>query len=248
MFAMTLEQPKAKAEVLGWIDQILNRKGWTPTELARKAQLAPSTILRMMNDPKHTFTPSLTTLKKIADGAQVDIPENLMKTFDIQKVGPAAPVRRTMVDHFDPGAVFTSQAGQQGGQNSGQRSASQMVRLRRVSSLPLTLQPKGSPEVMVPRPPQLDGDDTAFAFHMPNTDLEPWIPAGTLVYATNQRDPKSGDNIVLTNKEGRTSVRLLMEMNENGVVLSKSHPVKPDETIPFDEIENIAICAVWVRV
>ena len=70
--------PKAKAIVIEWIDHILDRKKWSGTDLARHSELAPSTILRLLNNPKHPFVPTVATLQKIANGSGYPIPKKVM--------------------------------------------------------------------------------------------------------------------------------------------------------------------------
>ena len=70
-----------RAAVIDWIEHILKRKNWTGTDLARKSELAPSTILRLMNDPHHNFVPSLKTLRKIAEGSGYAIPSEIVSAL-----------------------------------------------------------------------------------------------------------------------------------------------------------------------
>lgn len=228
---MTQQRPEAiKAQVVGWIDQILEGKGWSGTQLARKAGLAPSTILRMLNDPTHNFTPSLTTLRKIAQASNLDIPRNLMEVFDIDRLGPDVEGR--------PERLMQHQIG---------KTARPFVRVRRISSLPQELQPPVDQEVIVNLPPQLEGDETVFAFHLPDDTLAPWAPAGTLAFATQKRDPKKDDVVVLTRGDGRSSVRVVVDVDARGVVVSKSLPAKEDEIVPFKNISDIAVVTMWYR-
>lgn len=226
-------QPRIKSEVLTWIEKIMDRKGWTGTELARKSELAPSTILRMLNDPHHNFTPSLRTLRKIAGGAHEDIPENVLRSYDVEQLGEPtrAPFQRVPL----PGASVVAPA----------RRA--QVKVKYVSALPKGLQPTDGSDVYVAAPPQLEGDDSAFGFYMPGSDLEPWVPAGSLCFATRKRDPKVGDVVMITKKDGRSFVRVVMDVTEKGFSLSKSHPARKEEMIPFDDVEDYGIVQVWTR-
>src|ERR1700722_18386662 len=70
-----------KQIVIEWIDHILDRKGWNGTELARKSELAPSTLLRLLNDPEHPFLPSQRTLTKIAEGSGIPITKKVLEAI-----------------------------------------------------------------------------------------------------------------------------------------------------------------------
>ncbi|WP_439357933.1 helix-turn-helix domain-containing protein [Bradyrhizobium sp. DASA03007] len=222
-----------KEIVIEWIDHILDRKKWTGTDLARAAELAPSTILRLLNNPKHPFVPTVSTLQKIATGSGYPIPKKVMAALG------AAEGEGTASD--EPENV----------RRVNLRPARQpTVELRHVSSLPAALQSAASPrrEGYAPAPPQLEGDETAFAFHMPDNSLGNWAKTGCLMYATKRRDPVPGDLVVITDKNEKTRVRMLLDITEAGLKLSKSMPEKEDETLTFDEISEIAIVAMTCRI
>lgn len=221
-----------KAIVIEWIDHILDRKKWNGTDLARACGLAPSTILRLLNNPEHPFVPTLTTLQKIANGSGYPIPKKVMAALGADQRDGAAP-------------------GEDEGETGMRRSRvrTPTVELRHVSSLPAALQSAASPkrDAYVPAPPQLEGDETAFAFHMPDNSFGAWFKTGNLMYATKRRDPVPGDLVMVTAKDQKTRVRLLVDINENGLSLSKSMPAKEDETMAFDEIAEIAVVLITVR-
>jgi len=217
--------------VIEWIEHILDRKKWTGTDLARKSGLAPSTILRLMNDPDHPFVPSLKTLQKIADGSGYPIPRKVTEVLGAGRMeAPEHP--DDDMDVRRPRAARVS-----------------TVELRHVSSLPAALQAAAGSkrEAYAPAPPQLEGDETAFAFHMPDDSFDPWLKSGMMLYATKRRDPVTGDTVMITDKNGKTRVRLMMGMDESGIRLSKSMPAKEDEKLAFDDISEIAIVTIFVK-
>jgi len=229
---VSAEKMKAPREiVIEWIDHILDRKKWTGTDLARKSGLAPSTILRLLNDPEHPFVPSLKTLQKVAEGSGYPIPRKVMEVLGANRMEESEAhddeePRRARANHRVP-----------------------TVELRHVSALPASLQAAANAkrDAYVAAPPQLEGDETAFAFHMPDDTFDPWMKSGSLVFATKRRDPVKGDTIVVTDKNGKTRVRLLMGMDESGLALSKSIPVKEEEKMNFDDISDIAIICIYVK-
>lgn len=222
-----------KAIVIEWIDHILDRKKWNGTDLARACGLAPSTILRLLNNPEHPFVPTVTTLQKIANGSGYPIPKKVMAALGADQREGSAPAAE---DDAETGVRRS-------------RARTPTVELRHVSSLPAALQSAASPkrDAYVPAPPQLEGDETAFAFHMPDSSFGMWFKTGNLMYATKRRDPAPGDLVMITGKDEKTRVRLLIDINENGLRLSKSMPAKEDEALAFDDIQEIAIVTMTVR-
>lgn len=226
---------KAKQLVIEWIDHILDRKKWNGTDLARSADLAPSTILRLLNNPKHPFVPTVTTLQKIADGSGYPIPKKIM-----QALGAEGERGNDSGDEAEPenirslGTVRTRQP---------------TVELRHITSLPASLQSTVSAkrDSYVPAPPQLEGDETAFAFHMPDNTFDPWFKSGSLMFATKRRDPVAGDTLVITDKNGRSRVRLLVDITEAGLKLTKTMPATEEEVLSFDDIGDIAIVTIFVK-
>jgi transcriptional regulator with XRE-family HTH domain len=219
--------PPAKAIVIEWIDHILERKKWNGTDLARQSGLAPSTILRLLNNPSHPFVPTVSTLQKIADGSGYPIPKKVMLALgaseNVDIGGDAAEPRR--------------------------KARQLTVELRHVSSLPAALQSAVSQrrDSYIPAPPQLDGDETAFAFHMPDNTFDPWFKSGSLMFATKRRDPVAGDTVLVTDKNGKSRVRLLMDMTEAGLKLSKTVPAAEDEVLGFDDIQDIAVVTIFIK-
>ena len=219
--------PPAKKIVIEWIDHILERKKWNGTDLARASELAPSTILRLINNPEHPFVPTVSTLQKIANGSGYPIPKRVMEAL----------------------GAGAGEVEDDAGARRGRQPRIASVELRHVSSLPSSLQSSMSQrrDSYVPAPPQLDGDETAFAFHMPDNTFDPWIKSGSLMFATKRRDPVAGDTVLVTDKNGRSRVRLLMDMTETGLKLSKTHPATEDEVVGFDDIGDIAIITIFVK-
>jgi hypothetical protein len=88
-----------------------------------------------------------------------------------------------------------------------------------VSSLPSALQAasrhrSARQDVTVPIP-------SAFAFYAPDNTMDPYIKVGTLMYASKRRDPLAGDFILVSDRNGRSRVRLLIDIHEKGLHMSK---------------------------
>lgn len=227
--------------VLEWIDHILKAKKWNGTELARKSNLAPSTVLRMINDPNHRFVPSFRTLKKIADGSGYPIPQHLVEDL-------TSPVgREAYAEELRPPKEYGV------GALSATRKTVTVdprdendIPVLYVSALPTGLQAKPFKDQFAPFLPQFKGDDTAFAFYMPDDSMTPVVSAGMLCYGTKRRDPKADDLLLVTTKDGRTIVRTFTGMDSNGLKLAGMEQ-KDDRLVEFDDIKEIGIVAVIVR-
>jgi transcriptional regulator with XRE-family HTH domain len=66
-----------RSSIRTWIDAIKSEQGIDIPEIARAAGVSPSTIYRWLDD-KHPFTPSMTTIQKIAAVYSTPIPESIM--------------------------------------------------------------------------------------------------------------------------------------------------------------------------
>ncbi|WP_461327637.1 hypothetical protein [Bradyrhizobium huanghuaihaiense] len=118
-----------------------------------------------------------------------------------------------------------------------------LIEVRSVSALPVSAHSrvKVAKAEVVPAPFQLEDDETAFAFRNPDETLGLWFRPRALMFATKARDPSGGDIVMLTGKDGRTRVRLLLGIDASGLSLSRSMPAKEDEKMDFDEIGDIAV-------
>ena len=196
--------------LVDWIRSIMSKRGWTASELARRSKLAPSTLLRALNNDNHPFVFSLATLEKISGGAAEPMPRELADSVRKRSAAGSPHVR---------------------------------IEIRNVSAFPAALQtsPKSAKPELVAVPAQLQDDETAFAFRNPDDSLGSWFRPRSLMFATKARDPIAGDLVMLTGKDGRTRVRLLLGIDEAGLGLSKTMPAKEDEKIPFDDIGDVAV-------
>jgi transcriptional regulator with XRE-family HTH domain len=236
--AVVDRQKATRTTIVEWIEHILERKKWTGTDLARNAKMAPSTILRLMNDPKHTFIPTLATLQKIADTSGYPIPRKVTEVLGAPKMEPH-PASGAGEDLMKTGSR------RQRGVNILDQTSN--IPLQVISTLPSKLHSATKPngDLTVLNIPQLVGDDTAFAFHMPDNSLEPYVKASALMYASKRRDPQVNDIVLLVDKEGRSRVRLLKEIDERGITLFT--PAKDrEETVEFDNIDTVAYVVATV--
>jgi hypothetical protein len=64
---------KMEAAAIAYVRYVLNVLQLTPSAMAKRAKISSTTITRALNDPKHKFTLSMTTLEKIADASGIPI-------------------------------------------------------------------------------------------------------------------------------------------------------------------------------
>jgi transcriptional regulator with XRE-family HTH domain len=226
-----------RKEFIDWVDYILERKKWTATDLANASNLAPSTVLRILNSKTHQFNISFMTIRKISEGSGYPIPKSLMEAHDVKMVDGApesAPKPR-------PASSRTSGAAHPAPESSTMAT----VPVRYVTSLPSTLAPRVQQELREPCPPQMTGDDTAFAFRMPDDSLSPLVRGGMMMFATKRRDPASGDILLVIDGDNRAKVRLVASVDEDGIHTRVDDKV---DLIKFDEIKDFGIVeGIWRR-
>jgi transcriptional regulator with XRE-family HTH domain len=214
--------------VIAWIRSILVRKGWTGTDLAREAGLAPSTLLRPLNNPSYRFTPTERTLSKLARASGIPM---------TAKVKAAAKSSRSQSE-----IPIGTPAGE--GRTGWRRaSGGPMVELR--SSLPAALQAATAGfATYVAAPPWFEDDPSAFALHVANDAHAPWLKAGSLVFATRRRDPAAGDIVVATTSDRKMRVGPLASFDDTGVVIETG---AGRETIPLGDLAEVAVVTVMAR-
>lgn len=221
---MTERQEAERAQCRAWIERILTAKNWTPTDLARQADIAPSTITRFLKDEENTHSLSFSTIKKICDGAQTDIPDVLMQAYGARRKVPDAVSRQV------------SPTGDLGPST---------VKLVRISSLPDGVIPMVRTTARVPRPAKLMHDQTAFAVHMPDKGLGQLIPEQSLLFLTRVREPSRGDLAMITDNRGVSRVRLVKATGPEGVTLIEKG--NEEIRIPRDHIKDYGVVSVIER-
>jgi transcriptional regulator with XRE-family HTH domain len=228
-------EQKQLSETAQWVRDVCKHTGMTPTGLAKAADVAPSTVLRLHKGEDHRFNPSLRTLRNIATAAQYPIPRSVIDRFGMTEDAPAPTPKsvREALETLSP----TARLG---------RHLSIPVRF--VSSLvPRSLHP-AAPRPMTTRcPPQLENDDNAFAFQCPDNSLDPWVKVGSMLYATTGREPQIGDLVMITDRNGMSKVRMLSDMDETGMILSRPSPFGADESVAYGDYESIAVVVVTSR-
>jgi transcriptional regulator with XRE-family HTH domain len=235
------ELERIRAAFIDWVQHILDQKGWNPTDLANKSELAPSTLLRIMNSKTHPFNISFMTIRKVADGSGYPVPRALMEAAGVSE--HSLPREELPVKPRGGEARVSSSSPARGAVEPPVHS----IPLRHISALPRTLSPK-VPDGQEVCPRQMDGDETAFAFLMPDDSLQPAVRSGMKLFATKRRDPAQGDIVLLVDKDGRARVRFVDTVDEDGFHLERLHPEKKGEVLAFTDVEDFGVVeGVWRR-
>jgi transcriptional regulator with XRE-family HTH domain len=261
MVEVNVDKERVRELIKAWLEQIIARTGWTTTHLANKANIAPSTLLRLFSDKNHTFVPSFSTLTKVSNASGYRIDDSILNSFGVNERGidvgmPVAARSQALA------AAMAARGGDKDDAKSTSRSGDidvgdakpaiynkgkspDRIRVRFVSGLPKSIQPMTRSEVYVDRPARYAMDDTAFAFYLPDSVFGPLLPSGSLLFASKARDPQAGDVLLLTRTDGRSMVRVVTAVNEAGVTV-----VNGDEsvTVPFEEIEDFGVVSVMERI
>lgn len=238
----TIERSTALAETSAWIKTILAHHDWTATELGRRSNVAPSTVLRIKDYEDHRFQPSLKTLQKFATASGMPIPRSVIEACGADNVEPGETIATPVTSKSVRDALSTlSRTAKLGKQLS--------IPVKFVSSMvPRSLHPATQRHSVVRCPPKLENDETAFAFACPDNSLDPWIRAGSMLYATTAQEPKVGDLILITDRSGVSRVRILSDMDETGMILSRPSTFGADENVAYGDYESTAVIAVIDRI
>lgn len=78
-----------------WLENELTRRGWTAAELAKRAELSPSTLSRILDDDKDDYPVTAEAAKRIAMG----LGEPLEKVFVLAGLMPEYPGENDPITH-----------------------------------------------------------------------------------------------------------------------------------------------------
>lgn len=216
-----------------WLLAMLDKHHFAnPTDMARVADVAPSTLLRFIGDRKNKHSLSWTTIRKVSEGLQETIPPELMQAHGITRIA---------VDEM-PGAI--DPPGPRG--IAPNTIPVKRIRLRPDIGISSDSLVKEAPR-RVARPTPLHGDSTAFAFPMPDESLLPTVPPNTMMFATRTRELAKGEIAVLTLSDGREIVRAVKDVDEDGVKIWDHNAINGFRGIPLSDVAAVAIVRVMER-
>jgi DNA-binding Xre family transcriptional regulator len=213
-------------EIRKFIEQIMTEKRWNATDLARNAGIAPSTILRFLKDETSSHTLSFSTLKYISEGSGYAIPQKVMESSGITRVEAVSSEPRQLA--------------------SGDLTPT-LIRVQHVSALPEGIQPMIKEAIRISRPAELNGDNSAFAFSMPDDSLAPLIPARSMMFATKSVGIMAGEIAIIIDREGRAKVGLVDEVRASGVSIVDKDAKGGVVSFRHDQIKDYGIVRVINR-
>lgn len=218
------EQREARQRVT----DLLQKTGWTKTQLARKAGIAPSTLNRFMaGDVKHTL--SFKTLRKLADAA----------AEHIQAETPPLPA--TQLEDLPP-----------------QVSPEEVTELPSRASMPSDVPVygtaiggnngdfrfNGSEVDYVRRPPGLHKIKNAFAIYLQGDSMSPRFEHGELLYIHPGRPVNPGDYVLVElhgadGEPGDCYVKRLVRRTADNLVLQQFNPPDDNIEVPTDRVKAV---------
>lgn len=214
------DQRKATRDI---IREMLRVTGWTPTELARKAKVSPSTVTRFYNQPVK-YNLSTTTLGKLAGASGVAVPgvvsvppesddaeSGALPPTNIRPALGARPLPARMSMDRNVPIYGTGQGGEEG-----------VFHLNR----------EDGPIDWARRPSSLVGVDQAFAIYLEGDSMKPWRKPGALIYAHESRTANIGDYVIVVMRsakrgdEPRAWVKELVRRTATRIILRQHNPPK----------------------
>lgn len=192
-----------------YIRDILLKKGWTATELARKAGIAHTTLSRFLNSPEESYKsiPTISTLNKIAAVSGVPFP-NSEKSEEQKSI------------FVDP-STFPRDIPLLGTDTSDKAD----------------FKWTGHTVGFAKRPPGIVGNKTVIAFWIPTNTMSPRHQRGQLMLAETTRPAADGDDVIIEIDSGNCYLGKLQAMSKN-FEIKQLNPNKVFN-IPKNEIKKI---------
>ncbi|MCW5615854.1 MAG: helix-turn-helix transcriptional regulator [Rhodocyclaceae bacterium] len=203
------ERERQRAEVR----ELCARLDLTPTELARKAGVVPSTLNRFLNkNVTHMLSArTLARLRNVAGG--INHP-GIRQFID----GEAKPLQKQVGDRFGPEDLPVLGYGQGGADGF--------------------FFDNGIAQTYIARPAELLRVASAYAIFMHGHSMDPRFHEGEVLYVNPIRPPKSGDYVVIEFKDGRGLVKRLVRRTARAIIVEQYNPKKTFEIAP-DEVKAI---------
>lgn len=192
---------KVKIASVQYVRDVLERRGQTPTELARDVGVSSTTLTRPLNSPQHKHSISLKTLIKIQEISGVPLPSVLLGTKQERALVPN--------NHKSAPALDLPVWGQARGANGD----GFVVNTDLVSSY-------------VERPWFLLGKRGSYALYTHEDSMSPVYEHGHLLYIDPSRPISPGDDVVIELTDGQAFVKRLVRRTAQFIICEQFNPPK----------------------
>jgi transcriptional regulator with XRE-family HTH domain len=201
-----------------YLQAVLAHTLWSPTELARRCKLAPSTLNRFLNNDRVTHTLSARTLAKIAEASSLPLPPALggAPTDGVSTVLGMALPEGARPGGFGRGRDLPVRGRAQGGPDGA-----------------VLLDP--DPIDWTWRPAELQGARDAFAMFVTGSSMGDILPEGATIFV-HPNLPARPNDFVVVEKHGHVALikRLVRRAGEN-LILRQYNPPK-DVTVKREDV------------
>lgn len=200
------------ARVWSAIDALARRYGLSPSGLAKRAGLDPTSFnksKRVTGDGRPRW-PTTESIAKVLDatGASVDDFTALV-TADRARRNPAQPIPLIGMTQAGGGGLFDDGGFPVGG---------------------------GWDQIRFPR---VD-DDNAYALEVTGDSMEPLYRDGDILIVSPNAAPRKGDRVVLRTTDGEVMAKVLVRRTAKTIVFASLNPAHPNLVFPVDRIDWIA--------
>lgn len=199
------------ADIWRAIDILANQRGMSPSGLAKRAGLDPTTFnksKRITKDGKYRW-PSTESISKILQASGASLGE-FMSLLD-EGMGATAYQKLPLIGF--------AQAGNEGYfDDAGYPAGS------------------GWDEILFPD----SSDPHAYAIEISGDSMEPLYRDGDVVIVSPQANLRRGDRVVLKTRDGEVLAKLLRRRTAQKVELQSLNPAHEDRSIPVENVEWIA--------
>lgn len=199
------------AEIWRAIDRLANHRGMSPSGLAKRAGLDPTTFnksKRITKDGKFRW-PSTESISKILQASGATLGEFMSLLDD----GMGSTVYQKLP------LIGFAQAGNEGYfDDAGYPAGS------------------GWDEILFPD----SNDPHAYAIEISGDSMEPLYRDGDVVIVSPQANLRRGDRVILKTRDGEVLAKLLRRRTAQKVELHSLNPAHEDRSIPVENVEWIA--------
>jgi len=212
-----------------WVRTALDKLRLTPTELARRIGVVPSTLNRYLNSPQASNFLSKRTIQAIASVADIDTPDFLFRNGRARAAASRTPLQAAPVPPFSSGEKDLPVLGHA---RAGQGAL---------------FMDNGQAQSYIERPWFLVGVSKAYAVYVNDESMEPVYRHGETLYIDPSRPVRRGDDVVVQLGSDEAYIKRLVSITDD---LVRCEQYNPAQTINFprNEVTAIHLVAAALRI